>query len=233
MIDAKDVDDRPSPDGRRAADRLLLPGVHLRDRHARARPRLAGRDLRAVPRLHADRQRRRLRHDADLLERRHHRPVRGDSVRRKPAQVPVQRPVQDDGHLQRRDLERRSGHVPHHRARSRDRLRDRQGPGGCDLLQALELRQGRARSALLPPSVNRAGGQPAVVLQRGVAHAADVQLVLHRQQARRGVHERQAADQAEERRPRSADGGDRPVRVARLLEAGTSTSTASIPPTGR
>ena len=130
-------------------------------------------------------------------------------------QVPVQRPVQDHGHLQRRDLERRSGHVPHHRARSGDRLRDGQGPGGGDLLQALELRQGRARPALLPPPVNRAGGQPAVVLQRGVADAADVQLVLHRQQARRRVHERQAADPAQERRPRSADRGDRPVRVAR------------------
>ena len=220
MIDAKHSTTGHPLHGRRPADRLLLPGPHLRDRHARARPRVARRDLGSVPRLHADRPRRGLRDDAHLVERRHHRPVRGDPLRRQRHQVPVQRPVPDDGHVQRRDLERRSGHVPHHRARSGDRLRDGQGPRGGDLLQALELRQGRARPALLPPPVDRAGGQPAVVLQRGVAHAADVQLVLHRQQARRRVHEREASGPAEERRPRSADRGHRAVRVARVLDEG-------------
>ncbi len=41
-----------------------------------------GSDLGPVPGLHADRPRGRLRHHAHLVERRHHRPVRGDPVRR-------------------------------------------------------------------------------------------------------------------------------------------------------
>ena len=53
-------------DGRRPADRLLLSRPHVRDRHERAGAAVARRDHGAVPRLPADRARRRLRHDADL-----------------------------------------------------------------------------------------------------------------------------------------------------------------------
>ncbi len=74
------LEDRVSADGRRPADRLLLPRPHLRDRHARARAPVAGSDLRALPRLHADRPRRGLRHHAHLGEQRHHRPVRRDAL---------------------------------------------------------------------------------------------------------------------------------------------------------
>ena len=69
----------------------FFPGLTYEiDMHA-PRPRLAWRDLGAVPRLHADRPRRRLRHHADLAERRHHRPVRGDALRRQRRQVPATR----------------------------------------------------------------------------------------------------------------------------------------------
>ena len=66
MIDAQALGDRPPAARRRPADRLLLPRPHLRDRHARARPGVARRDVGAVPRLHADRPRRGLRQHADL-----------------------------------------------------------------------------------------------------------------------------------------------------------------------
>ena len=91
------LEDRRPADGRRSADRLLLPGPHLRDRHARRRPAVARRDLGPVPRLPADRPRRGLRHHADLGERRHHRPVRRDALRRQRHELRVQGQVPDDG----------------------------------------------------------------------------------------------------------------------------------------
>ena len=66
---------------RRPAGRLLLPRPDLRDRHARAGPGLARRHLGPVPRLHADRPRAGLRHDADLGVRRRRGRVRRDAVR--------------------------------------------------------------------------------------------------------------------------------------------------------
>ena len=48
-----------------------------------------------------------------------------------------------------------AGDVPDHRARPGRRLRDGRRPQGGDLLQALELRQGRPRPALLPPPLDR------------------------------------------------------------------------------
>ena len=60
----------------------------------------------------------------------------------------------------------------------------------ADLLEALELPQGRARPALLPPPVRRPGEEPEDLLQGRVADPADLQLLLHRQQAHRHVHER-------------------------------------------
>ena len=56
----------------------------------------------AVPGLHADRPRRRLRVVADLGRRRHHRHLRRDAVRRLQAQVPLQGQVPHDGEGQRR-----------------------------------------------------------------------------------------------------------------------------------
>ena len=107
-------------------------------------PGVARRDLGAVPRLHADRPRRGLRHHADLGERRHHRPVRRDALRRQRHEVPVQGPVPDDGHLQRRHARTAT------RSRSRPPCTGRSigyatvnGQEGRDLVEALELRQGR------------------------------------------------------------------------------------------
>ena len=89
-----EVDDRQAADGRRPADWLQLPRPHLRDRHAGPRPGLARRHVGSVPRLPADRPRRGLRHDADLRLRRHHRPVRGEALRRQRHEVRLQGQVQ-------------------------------------------------------------------------------------------------------------------------------------------
>ena len=61
---------------------------------------------------------------------------------------------------------------------------------GRDLAEALQLPQGRARPALLPSPVRRPGEEPEDLLQGRLADAADLQLLLHRQQAHRRVHER-------------------------------------------
>ena len=58
-----------------------------------------------------------------------------------------------------------------------------------------------ARPALQPPDLERPGARSEVVLQRRGEDPADVQLLLHRQQARRRVHDRQAADPPQRRRP--------------------------------
>ena len=84
--------------------------------------------------------------------------------------------------------------LPDHGPRPGHRLRDGQRQEGRDLLAALELRQGRARPALLPPPLERPGQEPEDVLQGRREDPADVQLVLHRQQEHRRVHERPAAD---------------------------------------
>ena len=63
----------------------------------------------------------------------------------------------DDGHLQCRNPERRPGELPDHRARTGGRLRDGPRHQGGDLLQALELREGRPRPAPLPPPLDRPG----------------------------------------------------------------------------
>ena len=88
-----------------------------------------------------------------------------------------------------------------------------------DLAEALELRQGRARPALLPSPVRRSGEEPEDLLQGRLADSADVQLVLHRPQAHRDVHERPRPDPAVAGRPGPADEGHRQVRVARLPQA--------------
>ena len=100
-------------------------------------------------------------------------------------------------------------------------------------LQALEPRQGHPRPALLQAPVERAGAQPADLLQRRRADAADLQLLLHRQQAHRRVHERPAADpcpgpwtpDCRPRAPASSSGaGSWPRRATRT---GWTTGTAS------
>ena len=96
---------RPPDPGRRAADLPLLPGAGARDRHARSPPALARRHLRPLPRLPADRPHPSLRHHSHLGQRRHHRPVRGDALRRQQREVPLQGQVPDDGPFRRRDAE--------------------------------------------------------------------------------------------------------------------------------
>src|ERR671917_518680 len=72
---------RDADHGRRPAARLQLPRPDHGDRPARADPAGRGRDVRAVPRLPADRPRRAVRVDADLGGCRHHRHLRRDAVR--------------------------------------------------------------------------------------------------------------------------------------------------------
>ena len=124
----------------------------------------------------------------------------------------------EDGHVRRRHAERRPGHLQDHRPRAGHRLRDGQGQEGRDRVEALELRRGRSRPALQPPDLERSGARSEVVLQRGVEDPADVQLLLHRQQARRRVHGGQVADPLEEGRSRPARQGHGPVRVEGLPE---------------
>ncbi len=86
----------------------------------------------------------------------HHRPVRRDALRRQRHEVPVQGRVPRDGQLRRRHARRSAGHVPDHRARPGRRLRNQERNQGRDLAEALELRQGHARPALLPSPLQRA-----------------------------------------------------------------------------
>ncbi len=102
----------------------FYPGPDLRDRHERAGPEVARRDFGSVPGLPADRPRRGLRDDADLGQRRRHRPIRRAALRRQRHQVQLQGQVPEDGRLQRRHAERRPGLVPDDGAWSGDRLRD-------------------------------------------------------------------------------------------------------------
>ncbi len=95
-----------------------------------------------------------LRRDPDLGQRRHHRPVRRDALRRQRHEVQVQGQVPLDEAVRRRHAERRPGEVHDDRARPGDRLRDRQRPQGRDLVEALQLRQGHARPAVLPQALD-------------------------------------------------------------------------------
>ena len=61
-------------------------------------------------------------------------------------------------------------------------------------LEALQPRQGRARPALLPPPLRRLDQEPEGLLQGRLAHTADLQLLLHRLEAHRRVHERPPPD---------------------------------------
>ena len=202
--------------GRRPAGGLLLSRPDLRDRHARSRPGLARGDLGAVPRLHADRARAGLRHDADLGLRGRRGRVRRDAVRPQQDEVPVQRQVPVDAELRRRHARRQDRRLQDHSPRTGRGVRPRAPSAGGDLEQALELRQGRAGPAVQPPPLRRPGPQPPVVLQGCRAHAADVQLVLHRRQARGRDHHRPPPAPAQGHRPEPADDRHRQVRVARL-----------------
>ena len=143
---------------------------------------------------------------ADLGQRRHHRPVRRDALRRQRHEVPVQ------GQVPRR-------WAPSTPARS-TATRSRSGPpctgrwsgyatvdGKKVAISSKRSSYGKdvARPALQPPALQRPGAQPEVVLEGRRADPADVQLLLHRQQAHRRVHGRPAADAQQERRPRPAD----------------------------
>ena len=126
-----------------------------------------------------------LRHHAHLVQRRHHRPVRREALPGQRREVPLQGRVPVDAALQRRHAQRRPGPVPDHRARAGRGVRDGQRDQGRDLVQALELRQGR-RSI----SSSSAGSPPARWTARAPSSrrgedAADLQLVLHRQPAHR------------------------------------------------
>ena len=123
-------------------------------------------------------------------ERRHHRPVRGDALRRQRHEVPVQGPVP-------------AAWAPSTPARSNGEpvtfRTTVHGPvvgyatvnGKKVAISSKRSSYGKdvARPALQPPALDRPGPRPEVVLQGGGADPADVQLLLHRQQAHRRVHE--------------------------------------------
>jgi hypothetical protein len=143
-----------------------------------------------IPGLSADRPDPAVLDHAHLGEQRHHRRVRGDSLRREHREIHVQGPLPRHGPLRRGDPGREAGDLPDHRPRPGAGLRDGAGSLRRDFGEALELRQGRARPALLPASLGRAGEEPEDVLPSSVADPADLQFLLHRQPAHRDVHER-------------------------------------------
>ena len=98
------------------------------------------------------------------------------------------------------------------------RLRDGRGREGGDLREALQPQQGRARPALQPQAVHGPGEERQDLLQGGGADAADLQLVLHRQQGDRRLHQRPAPDQASRGGSGAAHEGHGQVRVERLPE---------------
>ncbi len=121
--------DRHADHGRRPADRLQLPRPDAGDRPARADAPGRGRDLRAVPRLPADRARPELRLDAHLGRRRRHRHLRREALRRLAREVRLQGRLPQDGDGQggqdQQGRQDRQGQLPPHRPRPGDRLRPR------------------------------------------------------------------------------------------------------------
>src|SRR5918998_738724 len=217
---------RDADHGRRPAARLQLPRPDHGDRPARADPAGRGRDVRAVPRLPADRPRRAVRVDAHLGGRRHHRHLRRDAVRRVAHAVPLQGPLPADGDREgRHDHPRRgprAGDVPPHRPRPRGRLRAGRGLGTHRRAgpEALERRPGDERPDLLPgpvvrPRSLRAGLHPGLP-----GDPADVQLVLRRREGHRVRHDRTAAEAAEGRQRGPAGRRARAPRVERLRGRG-------------
>jgi len=99
MVSGKTLDDGAPHPGRRSADQLLHAGIRLRDRHARAAQQLARRHLRPLPGLSADRAHSAFLQHPDLGQRGHHRPVRGDALRRQRDDVPVQGRCLPMGHF--------------------------------------------------------------------------------------------------------------------------------------
>ena len=163
----------------------FYPGLTLEmDLHGPGwtRPR---RHLGAVPGLHPDRPPRGLRLDAHLGGRGHRRHLRRDALRRQRHQVPLQGQVPLDDAVQRGHASTaRPVDLQPHRARARDRLRDRRRHARGDLAQALELPARRRRPAAVPAPHARQGPQRARLHQGRRDLAADVQHVLRRQ--RRG-----------------------------------------------
>ena len=93
----REVGDRQAAVRRRPADRVQLPRADDGDAADEPVDQRRGRDVRAVPGLHADRPRRRLRVVADLGRRRHHRHLRREALRRLEDQVLLQGQVPEDG----------------------------------------------------------------------------------------------------------------------------------------
>ena len=193
------------------------------------RPALARRDVRAVPRLHADRPRRRLRDDPDLGER----ATSSTSTPRRlcggsDTQVHVQGQVPVDAALRRRHPGRQAGRLPTDRPRPGRRLRDRQRAQGRDLARSARATARTCSTCSSTATSRTEDPHGPSRSSRPPPDAADVQLVLHRRQAHRGVH---AAACCPSRRPSVDPGlltkGTRQVRVARLPLAQGATRTAS------
>ena len=168
MVDAQALDDRPSAARRRPADRLLLPRPDATRSTCTPRASSGAARLGPVPRLHADRPRPGLRHDADVGGRGHHRPVRRDALRRVGHQVPVQGQVPrlwalfNAGTLTASPTRRL---VPHHRPRPGRRLRDGQRHAASRSRASARARPRHPRPAALPRRLDRPGQEPGDVLQ--------------------------------------------------------------------
>ena len=142
-----------------------------------------GRDLRAVPRLHAHRPRHRLRVVADLGGRRHHRHLRRDAVRRVEDEVRVEGQVPADGEGRRRHdpkgaQDGRLTSTAPSTARSSATRRTATRQAGGAVAQALVLRARHRRPAVQPADDVLARPQREGLHQRRGQVAADVQLVL-------------------------------------------------------
>ena len=203
MIDAAHSADRAPADGRRPADRLLLSRASPTRSTCTPRPAVARRDLGAVPRLHADRTRPGLRDHAHFGERRHHRPVRETLCGGSDEKYLYKGKCRTMGHFNAGTLERRAGQLPDHGARPGRRVRDRQGQAGRDLVEALELRQGHARPALLPPPLERPGTSPSIFFEAAAKTPQTFNSFYIDNEHIADVHERPAADPAAQRRSRA------------------------------
>ena len=209
MVSGAALGDPPSDHGRRPADRLLLPGPDVGDRPARARASASA----ARPR-----RRSRATSSSDAAQDFAWSLTRPASTRSTPtsrrcaATAPTSTcstasagrcssstPARSNGHQTQQITFYRTVHGPvFGYARVHGRL-------VALVAQALELRQGRARPAVLPRPGPRPGAQRPPVLQGREPDAADVQLVLRRRQGHRRVHQRPAADPPVQRRPGAAD----------------------------
>ncbi len=197
MITDEQSDDGQPADGRRPADRLLLPRLHLRDRHAR-RPTCTWRGATSAPfpgylliGRGEDFATTLTSASADIVDQYAETLCGGSdtstSTRASAATMEqVQRRHARTASRSTSSRPRSTARSPATRRSTASKVaisskRSSYGKDSLDLLFNRRLSNGQVDS-------------PRVVLQSREQDAADVQLVLHRQQGHRAVHQRHAAD---------------------------------------